>query len=56
MHPGLLRSDKVVLAPHLGSATVETRTRMAELAVENVVQVLQGKPPTTPIAGTVTMT
>jgi glyoxylate reductase len=56
VHPGLLRSDKVVLAPHLGSATVETRTRMAELAVENVVQVLQGKPPATPIAGTVTRT
>lgn len=56
VHPGLLRSEKVVLAPHLGSATVETRTRMAELAVENVVQVLQGKPPTTAIAGTVTRT
>jgi glyoxylate reductase len=56
VHPGLRRLENVVLAPHLGSATVETRTRMAELAVENVVAVLQGKPPTTPIAGTVTTT
>jgi glyoxylate reductase len=56
VHPGLLRSENVVLAPHLGSATVETRTRMAELAVQNVVAVLQGRQPTTPIAGTVTTT
>lgn len=34
--------DNVVLAPHLGSATVETRTRMARLAVENVLAVLSG--------------
>jgi glyoxylate reductase len=50
VHPGLLGLDNVVLAPHLGSATVETRTRMAELAVENVVGMLTDGGPVTPIA------
>lgn len=50
VHPGLRELPNVVLAPHLGSATVETRTRMAELAVENVMQVLRGGGPITPIA------
>jgi glyoxylate reductase len=50
VHPGLRNLPNVVLAPHLGSATVETRTRMAELAVTNVVQVLTGGGPITPIA------
>ena len=36
VHPGLLELDNVVLVPHLGSATVETRTAMAELAAANV--------------------
>jgi glyoxylate reductase len=35
--------------PHLGSATVETRTAMAVLAAENVAAVLSGKPPRTPV-------
>lgn len=46
----LLTLDNVVLAPHLGSATVETRTAMADLAARNVVAVLCGQPPLTPIA------
>jgi glyoxylate reductase len=50
VHPGLRSLSNVVLAPHLGSATVETRTRMAELAVTNVIQVLTGAGPITPIA------
>jgi len=50
VHPRLREVTNVVLAPHLGSATVETRTRMAELAVENVVGVLVGGGPITPIA------
>ena len=37
------------LAPHLGSATRETRTAMAMLAVENVLAVLDGRPPLTPV-------
>ena len=49
VHPGLLSCENVVLAPHLGSATRETRTAMAELAVANVVAVLDGRPPLTPV-------
>jgi glyoxylate reductase len=45
----LLAMENVVLAPHLGSATRETRTAMAELAVENVLAVLAGQPPKTPV-------
>jgi glyoxylate reductase len=52
VHPGLLELDNVVLLPHLGSATVETRTAMAVLATQNVVAVLGGEPPLTPIKGT----
>ncbi|ULN47347.1 D-glycerate dehydrogenase [Mycolicibacterium goodii] len=50
VHPGLRELPNVVLAPHLGSATVETRTLMAELAVKNVVQTLTDSGPVTPIA------
>jgi len=42
--------ENVVLAPHLGSATTETRTSMADLAVSNAIAVLEGKPPLTPVA------
>jgi glyoxylate reductase len=49
VHPGLLPLENVVLAPHLGSATRETRTAMADLAVRNVVAVLAGQPPLTPV-------
>ena len=45
----LLEMDNVVLLPHIGSATVTTRTRMAEIAAENVIGVLAGKPATTPV-------
>ncbi len=46
---GLLARDDVVLLPHLGSATRETRTAMADLAVANVEAVLAGLPPPTPV-------
>lgn len=49
VHPGLLELENVVLTPHLGSATTETRTRMAAVAVDNVVAVLSGHEPVTPI-------
>lgn len=49
VHPDLLPLEQAVLAPHLGSATRETRLAMADLAVQNVVAVLQGQPPLTPI-------
>ena len=45
VHPGLFDLDNVVLLPHLGSATVETRTAMAQLAARNVVEVLAGRAP-----------
>lgn len=47
--PALLELENVVLAPHLGSATRETRTAMMELAVKNVLAVLQGRPALTPV-------
>ena len=49
VHQDLLRLENVVLAPHLGSATTETRTAMADLAASNVIAVLGGEPPLTPI-------
>jgi glyoxylate reductase len=48
-HPGLLELDNVVLLPHLGSATVETRTAMGVLAAENAVATLKGEAPKTPV-------
>jgi glyoxylate reductase len=50
VHPDLLRLENVLLAPHLASATVETRTAMADLAVRNALAVLEGKAPLTPVA------
>jgi len=47
--PALLSLENVVLAPHLGSATRETRTAMADLAASNVLAVLNGDPPLTPV-------
>jgi glyoxylate reductase len=49
VHPGLLLLENVVLVPHLGSATRETRTAMADLAVSNVLAVLDGRAPLTPV-------
>ena len=49
VEPRLLELDNVVLTPHLGSATVETRTAMAELAARNAISVLSGQGPLTPV-------
>lgn len=49
VHESLLGMENVILAPHLGSATRETRTAMAALAVENVLAVLSGQPARTPV-------
>jgi len=49
VHPDLLTLENVLLVPHLGSATTETRTAMANLAVSNVAAVLAGRPPLTPV-------
>jgi lactate dehydrogenase-like 2-hydroxyacid dehydrogenase len=49
VEPDLLTLENVLLVPHLGSGTVETRTAMADLAVRNVAAVLSGQPPLTPV-------
>ena len=49
VHPDLLALENVLLVPHLASGTTETRTAMADLAVSNVVAVLAGRPPLTPV-------
>jgi glyoxylate reductase len=45
VHPGLLKCPNAVLAPHVGSASVETRTRMSVMAAENAVAALSGQRP-----------
>ncbi len=37
--------DNVVLTPHIGNATIETRDAMALMAVDNIIEVLNGRPP-----------
>ena len=49
VHPGLLGRDDVVLLPHLGSATEETRQNMARIALTQIERVLRGEPPTTAV-------
>ena len=51
LEPNLRRLENVILIPHLGTATVETRERMAVLAVRNVLEVLAGKPALTAVVG-----
>ena len=43
--PALLAMERVTLLPHMGSATAETRLRMALLACENLLTALRGQPP-----------
>ncbi len=45
VHPELLELDNVVLAPHIASATVETRTKMALMAAENAIAAVNGITP-----------
>jgi glyoxylate reductase len=49
VHPGLLERPNAVLAPHVASASRETRTRMATMAVENCLAVLDGQRPANPV-------
>ncbi|MEV4613817.1 D-glycerate dehydrogenase [Kitasatospora sp. NPDC049258] len=49
VHPALLAQERAVLVPHLGSATVRTRQAMGGLAVDNVLAVLAGAAPLTPV-------
>ena len=50
VHPGLIALTNVVLAPHIASASRDTRVAMATLAVHNCLAVLDGKPPITPVS------
>lgn len=50
VHPGLLALPHVVLAPHLGSATVDTRRAMARLCTDAIVAVLRGERPANALA------
>ncbi len=47
LHPGLVASDRVVLAPHAGSATTRARQAMAEICGKAVCDVLSGRRPAT---------
>jgi glyoxylate reductase len=49
VHPDLFALENVLLVPHLASGTTETRTAMADLAADNVLAVLDGRPPLTPV-------
>ena len=49
VHPGLLSLTNVTLAPHIASASLDTRLAMADLAVRNCLAVLEGKPAITPV-------
>jgi glyoxylate reductase len=49
VHPGLLECDNAVLVPHLGSATVDTRSAMAATAANNVSDVIAGVTPRNPV-------
>lgn len=45
VHPGLLACEKAILLPHVGSATLETRTKMGTIAAQNIIAKLSGKVP-----------
>ena len=47
-HP-LLKMEKAVILQHIGSASVATRDRMIQLCVDNIVAILKGEKPLTPI-------
>ncbi len=45
VHPELLKLDNIVLTPHTASATIETRSKMATMAAENLIAALAGQKP-----------
>lgn len=50
VHPGLLSLPNVTLAPHIASASLDTRIAMGTLAIRNCLAVLDGQPPLTPVS------
>jgi glyoxylate reductase len=49
VHPRLAASPRTVLLPHLGSATVKTRERMARVVARNLLAVVRGEPAPDPV-------
>ncbi len=45
LYPGLAKLENVVLLPHIGSATLDTRGQMAVVAAKNAIMMLRGKRP-----------
>jgi glyoxylate reductase len=45
VHPGLLKLDNVVLEPHIGSASIDTRRGMSMLAAKNCAEAIEGRRP-----------
>ena len=45
LNPGLLELENVVLAPHIASASLDTRTAMALMAADNIIAALRGEKP-----------
>jgi glyoxylate reductase len=53
VNPRLLKAPRVTLLPHIGSATIGTRTRMGRLACQGVADVLAGRTPPNLIVPTI---
>lgn len=49
IHNGLKGLNNVIILPHIGSATIETRRKMAMMAAQNIVEVLYGREPINPV-------
>ena len=50
VHPRLLKlKERVALTPHIGTATIKARRALVRIAVDNVLYVLAGRPPETPV-------
>ncbi|HEX4077182.1 MAG TPA: D-glycerate dehydrogenase [Candidatus Acidoferrales bacterium] len=49
VHPELVTRRDVILAPHIGSATIDTRTRMAVMAADNATALFEGRRPPNPL-------
>jgi len=49
VHPELLKMQNVLLLPHIGTLTVQTRQTMFNLCIENITAVLNQQPPKTPV-------